>query len=58
MAFSITYMDVWKKAMLQRCITLKIKIGSSRLLAWVHLKGTNSMAVSGLSFRNTLVGTG
>jgi len=25
---------------------------------WVHLKGANSMAVSGHSFRNTLVGTG
>ena len=25
---------------------------------WVHLKGADSMAVSGLSFRNTLVGSG
>ena len=25
---------------------------------WVHLKGANSVAVSGLSFTNTLVGTG
>ena len=24
---------------------------------WVHLKGANSMAVSGLSFKNTLIGT-
>jgi len=25
---------------------------------WVHLKGADSMAVSGLRFRNTLVGSG
>jgi len=25
---------------------------------WVHLKGADNMAVSGLSFRNTLVGSG
>ena len=25
---------------------------------WVHPKGANSMAASGLNFRNTLVGTG
>jgi len=25
---------------------------------WVHLKGADSMAISGLSFRNTLVGSG
>jgi len=25
---------------------------------WVHLKGADSMAISGLSFRNALVGSG
>jgi len=48
MGFSIAQ-TFWKKAILQRCITLKIKIGSSRLLASVYLKGTNSMTIPGLA---------
>ena len=37
------------------CVSRKGRTGG---IGWVHLKGANSMAVSGLSFRNTLVGSG
>jgi len=37
------------------CISRKGGTGGGM---WVHPRGTNSMTVSGLSFRNTLAGTG
>ena len=37
------------------CISRKGGTGGG---VWVHPRGTNSAAMSGLSFRNTLVGTG
>jgi len=37
------------------CFSGKGEIGGG---GWVHLKGADSMAISGLSFRNNLVGSG
>jgi len=37
------------------CFSKKDRIGGG---GWVHLKGADSMAVSGLNFRNALVGSG
>ena len=36
------------------CLRIKGGIGGG---GWVHLKGADSMAISGLSFRNALVGS-
>ena len=40
---------------LRFCVSRKCGTGGG---GWVHLKGANSMAVSGLIFRSNLVGTG
>jgi len=37
------------------CLSRKVETGGG---GWVHLKGVSSMAMSGLSYKNTLVGTG
>jgi len=40
---------------LRFCVSRKGRTGGG---GWVHLKGANSMAASGLVFRSDLVGTG
>ena len=40
---------------LRFCVSRKGRTGGG---GWVHLKGTNSMAASGLVLRSDLVGTG